>query len=242
MKKVAIVTGASRGIGRAIAIRLAHHAFAVVVNYVTNSSQAKEAVDEIRGAGNQAIAVQADVSKTTDVVRLFDEAEHAFGGVDVLVNNAGIMPMKSILEMETEVFERTFAVNVRGSFNTLKQAAKRLRRGGRIINLSSTTVDLAEPLYAVYNASKAALDAFTRSLPNEFRGRNITVNSVAPGLTATKLCFNGQNGKLSEDIAELSPLQRLGTPEDVANIVAFLTGPDGGWINGQTIRSNGGLN
>jgi 3-oxoacyl-[acyl-carrier protein] reductase len=242
MKKVAIITGASRGIGRAIARRLAHHGFAVVVNYVSNACQAKKAVDEIREAGNQAIAVQADVSKTSDVVRLFDEAEHAFGGIDVLVNNAGIMPVKSIVEMEAELFERTFAINVRGTFNTLKLAAKRLRRGGRIVNVSSTTVDLGEPLYAVFNASKAAIDALTRNLPNEFRGKNITVNAVAPGLTATNMHFDRENEALIGDIVELAPLQRLGTPDDIANIVAFLTGPDGGWINGQTIRSNGGLN
>src|ERR1700680_4627678 len=171
MKKVATVTGASRGIGRAIALRLARDGFAVVVNYANDEWEAKKAVDEIRGAGNQAIAVQADVSRTMDVARLFDQAEHAFGGIDVLVNNAGIMPAKPIVEMENELFERTFAINVRGTFNTLKQAAKRLRRGGRIVNLSSTPVALGLPAYAIYNASKAAVDAFTKTLANEFRGR-----------------------------------------------------------------------
>jgi 3-oxoacyl-[acyl-carrier protein] reductase len=241
MKKVAIITGSSRGIGRAIAVRLAHHGFAVVVNFVNDAAEAKKAVDEIRGAGNQAISVQADVSKATDVARLFDEAEHAFGGIDVLVNNAGIMPAKPIVEMETELFERTFAINVRGTFNTLKQAAKRLRSGGRIVNLSSSCVDLGMPRYAVYNASKAAVDALTKTLANEFHGKNITVNAVAPGPTATKLFLDGKSEDQIEDFAEMAPLERLGTPEDVANLVAFLTGPDGGWINGQTIRSNGGL-
>jgi 3-oxoacyl-[acyl-carrier protein] reductase len=241
MKKVAIITGASRGIGRAIAVRLAHHGFAVVVNYVNDAAEAKKAVDEIRSAGNQAIAVQADVSKATDAARLFDEAEHAFGGIDVLVNNAGIMPAKSIVEMETELFERTFAINVRGTFNTVKLAAKRLRRGGRIVNLSSTSVALGLPMYAVYNASKAAVDALTKTIANEFRGKNITVNAVAPGPTATKMFYDGKSDEQIEDIAGMSPLERIGTPEDVANVVAFLAGPDGGWINGQTIRSNGGL-
>jgi 3-oxoacyl-[acyl-carrier protein] reductase len=241
MKKVAIITGSSRGIGRAIAVRLAHHGFAVVINFVNDAAEAKKAVDEIRGAGNQAISVQADVSKATDVARLFDEAEHAFGGIDVLVNNAGIMPAKPIVEMEIELFERTFAINVRGAFNTLKQAAKRLRSGGRIVNLSSSCVDLGLPRYAVYNASKAAVDALTKTLANEFRGKNITVNAVAPGPTATKLFLDGKSEDQIEDFAVMAPLERLGTPEDVANLVAFLAGPDGGWINGQTIRSNGGL-
>ena len=241
MKKVAIITGSSRGIGRAIAVRLAHHGFAVVVNFVSDAGEAKKAVDEIRGAGNQAIAVQADVSKTMDVVRLFDEAEHAFGGIDVLVNNAGVMPLKPIVEMETELFERTFAINVRGTFNTLKQAAGRLRWGGRIVNLSSASVALGMPMHAVYNASKAAVDALTKTLATEFRGRDITVNAVAPGPTATDLFLDGKSKDEIEDFVAMAPLERLGTPEDIANIVAFLTGPDGGWINGQTIRSNGGL-
>jgi 3-oxoacyl-[acyl-carrier protein] reductase len=241
MKKVAIITGSSRGIGRAIAVRLARDGFAVVVNYVNDGSEAQKTVDEIREAGNQAIAFQADVSKTTDVTKLFDQAEHAFGGIDVLVNNAGIMPTKLVVEMESELFERTFAINVRGTFNTVKQAGKRLRWGGRIVNLSSTSVALGLPMYAVYNASKAAVEALTKTLANEFRGRNITVNAVAPGLTATKPFFDGKSQEEIEDIAEIAPLQRLGTPEDIANLVAFLTGPDGGWINGQTIRSNGGL-
>lgn len=241
MKKVAIITGSSRGIGRAIAVRLAHHGFAVVVNYVNGAAEAKKTLDEIRGEGNQAIAVQADVSKTTDAARLFDEAEHAFGGIDVLVNNAGIMPVKPIVEMETELFERTFAINVRGPFNTLKQAANRLRWGGRIVNLSNTSVALGLPMYAVYNASKAAVEALTKTLANEFRGKNITVNAVAPGLTPTIQFFNGKDKEQIVHFAGMAPLERLGTPEDVANLVAFLAGPDGGWINGQTIRSNGGL-
>jgi 3-oxoacyl-[acyl-carrier protein] reductase len=241
MKKVAIITGSSRGIGRAIAVRLAHHGFAVVVNFVSDAGEAKKAVDEIRAAGNQAISVQADVSKTMDVTRLFDEAEHAFGGIDVLVNNAGVMPLKPIVEMETELFERTFAINVRGTFNTLKQAAGRLRWGGRIVNLSSASVALGMPMHAVYNASKAAVDALTKTVANELRWKNITVNAVAPGPTETKTVCDRKYAQRIEQLDGMTPLEGMGTPEDVANVVAFLAGPDGGWINGQTIRSNGGL-
>jgi 3-oxoacyl-[acyl-carrier protein] reductase len=241
MKKVAIITGSSRGIGRAIAVRLAHHGFAVVVNFLSDAGEAKKAVDEIRGAGNQAIAVQADVSKTMDVVRLFDEAEHAFGGIDVLVNNAGVMPLKPLVEMETELFERTFAINVRGTFNTLKQAAGRLRWGGRIVNLSSASVALGMPMHAVYNASKAAVDALTKTVSNELRWKNITVNAVAPGPTETRMNSDRKYSDRIEQLDGMTPLEGMGTPEDVANVVAFLAGPDGGWINGQTIRSNGGL-
>jgi 3-oxoacyl-[acyl-carrier protein] reductase len=241
MKKVAIITGASRGIGRAIALRLARDGFAVVVNYVNHPREAENAVGEIRKDGSQAIAVQADVSKATDVARLFDEAEHAFGGIDVLVNNAGIMPAKPIVETENELFERTFAINVRGTFNTIKQAAKRLRRGGRIVNLSSSPVALGLHTHGVYTASKAAVDALTKTLANEFRGRAITVNAVAPGYTATEFFFDSKSEAQIKDFAAMAPLERLGTPEDIANVVAFLTGPDGSWINGQTIRSNGGL-
>jgi 3-oxoacyl-[acyl-carrier protein] reductase len=241
MKKVAIITGSSRGIGRAIAVRLSRHGFAVVVNFVSDAGEAKKAVDEIRAAGNQAIAVQADVSKTMEVARLFDEAEHAFGGIDVLVNNAGVMSLKPIVETETELFERTFAINVRGTFNTLKQAAERLRWGGRIVNISSASVSLGMPMHAVYNASKAAVDAFTKTVANELRWKNITVNAVAPGPTETKRDCGREDSERIRQLPGLTPLEGMGTPEDVANVVAFLAGPDGGWINGQTIRSNGGL-
>jgi 3-oxoacyl-[acyl-carrier protein] reductase len=241
MKKVAIITGSSRGIGRAIAVRLASHGFAVVVNYVSDAGEAKKVVEEIRAAGNQAIAVQADVSKTMDVVRLFDEAEHAFGGIDVLVNNAGVMFLKPIGEMETELFERTFAINVRGTFNTLKQASERLRWGGRIVNMSSASVALGMPMHAVFNASKAAVDALTKTVANELRWKNITVNAVAPGPIEVKRGCGGENAERPRHFPGSTPLEGMGTPEDVANFVAFLAGPDGGWINGQTVRSNGGL-
>jgi len=241
IQKAAIVTGASRGIGRAVALRLAHEGFAVVVNYAGNQAEADKVVGEIESAGGKAIAVRADVSKTPDVVHLFDETEKAFGGVDVLVNNAGIMALKPIAEMEDKLFDRTFAINVRGTFNTLKQAAKRMRSGGRIINFSTSVIPLTLPGYAVYGASKAAVEVMTTVLTKELRGRNVTVNTVAPGPVGTELFLEGKTPEQIDRLAKLNPFERLGQPEDIASVVAFLAGPDGAWINGQTLRANGGM-
>jgi 3-oxoacyl-[acyl-carrier protein] reductase len=240
-QKVAIVTGASRGIGRAVAVRLAREGFAVVVNYAGSRAEAAKAVEEIEGIGGKAVAVQADVSKTADVVRLFDETETAFGGIDVLVNNAGIMAIKPIVEFDDETFDRIFAINVRGTFNTLKQAAKRIRPGGRIINFSTSVTPLTLPGYGPYSASKAAVEALTAILTKELRGRNISVNTVAPGPTATELFLDGKTPEQVDRLAKLNPFERLGQPDDIANVVAFLAGPDGAWINGQTLRANGGM-
>jgi len=241
MSKTAIVTGSSRGIGRAVALKLGGQGFPVVVNYAGGAAEAGKVVEEIKASGGKAIAVQADVSKSEDVKRLFDETEAAFGGVDVLVNNAGIMTLKPIAETEDEMFERIFAINVRGTFNTLREAARRLRNGGRIVNFSSTVVALGLPTYAAYVASKAAVESLSKILANELRGRNITVNAVAPGPTGTELFLEGKSKELVEHFSKMSPLERLGTPEDIANAVAFLVGPEGGWVNGQTIRVNGGI-
>jgi 3-oxoacyl-[acyl-carrier protein] reductase len=240
-QKAAIVTGASRGIGRALAVRLAREGFAVVVNYAGNQAEAAKAVEEIESAGGKAIAVQADVSKTADVARLFDETEKAFGGVDVLVNNAGIMAMKPIAEFDDDTFDRIFAINVRGTFNTLKQAAKRIRTGGRIINFSTSATPLTLPGYGPYGASKAAVEVFTAILTKELRGRNVSVNTVAPGPVATELFFDGKTAEQVERLAKLNPFERLGRPDDIANVVAFLVGPEGAWVNGQTLRANGGM-
>jgi len=240
-QKVAIVTGASRGIGRVVALRLARGGFAVVVNYAGSQAEAAKAVAEIEGAGGKAIAVQADVSKTADVVRLFDQTEKAFGGVDVLVNNAGILETKPIAEFDDEMFDRIFAINVRGTFNTLKQAAKRIRSGGRIINFSTSVTPLTLPGYGPYSASKAAVEALSAILTKEQRGRNISVNTVAPGPVATELFLDGKTPEQVERLAKLNPFERLGQPDDIANVVAFLAGPDSGWVNGQTLRANGGM-
>ncbi len=191
--------------------------------------------------GGQAIAVQADVGDPAAVARLFDAAEAAFGGVDVLVNNAGIMKLAPLADSDDALFDTQVAVNLKGAFNTLREAARRLRNGGRIVNLSSSVVGLKPETYGVYTATKAAVEAMTGILSKELRGRSITVNAVAPGPTATDLFLNGKSAELIERMSKMNPLERLGTPSDIANAISFLVGPDGGWINGQVLRSNGGM-
>jgi 3-oxoacyl-[acyl-carrier protein] reductase len=240
---VAIVTGASRGIGAAIAQRLARDGHAVVVNYAGKAEEAAKVVAAITAAGGRATAVQADVADASAVRRLFDEAERLYGGVDVLVNNAGIMPpqLPPLADTDDTTFDRLFSVNVRGSFNTMREAAKRLRGGGRIVNFSSSVIGLALPGYAAYAATKAAVETLTNILAKEMRGKGITVNAVAPGPTATALFLDGKTPEAIARLEKAAPLERLGTPEDIARVVAFLAGPDGAWVNGQTLRVNGGM-
>ncbi len=240
-QKVALVTGASGGIGAETAKRLAHNGFAVIVNFAGNAAPAEAVVREIEAAGGRAVTAQADVSDPAAVRRLFDNAETAFGGVDVLVNNAGIMKLASLADTDDELFDQTIAVNLKGVFNTLREAARRLRDGGRIINLSSSVVGLRPETYAVYAASKAAVETMSAILTKELRGRNITVNSIAPGPTATPLFLNGKPAEVIDRLAKAAPLERLGTPEDIAAAIAFLAGPDGAWVNGQVLRVNGGI-
>ncbi|QWT19257.1 SDR family oxidoreductase [Bacillus sp. NP157] len=241
ISKVAIVTGASRGIGAAVAKRLAKDGFTVVINYAGSARAAEEVVNAIVAAGGKAISAQADVSKPAEARRLFDQAVEVYGGVDVLVNNAGVMALANVADLTDEDFDRLFAVNVKGSYNTMREAAKRLRDGGSIVNFSSSVVGLLQPGYAPYAATKAAIEATTMVLARELRGRNITVNAIAPGPTATDLFLNGKSDELVDKLAKLAPLERLGTPEDIAAAVAFLAGPDGAWINGQVLRANGGI-
>lgn len=239
--KVAIVTGASRGIGAAIAERLAADGFTVVVNYAGRADEAEALVAAIEAKGGRAIPAQADVSDPTAVARLFDAAQAAFGGIDVLVSNAGIMKLASLAESDDALFDSQIAINLKGSFNTMREAAKRLREGGRIINLSSSVVGLTPATYGVYAATKAGVEAMTHVLTKELRGRNITVNAIAPGPTATALFLDGKPQAVIDNLAKAAPLERLGQPEDIAAAVAFLAGPDGGWINGQVLRANGGI-
>lgn len=239
--RVAIVTGASRGIGAAIAERLAADGFAVVVNYAGKQGEAEALVRKIEHAGGRTYVVQADVSDSKAVARMWDAAEAAFGGVDVLVNNAGIMRLATIADGDDALIDSQIAINLKGSIYTMREAARRLREGGRIINLSSSVIGLSLPTYAIYTATKAAVEAMTRVLSKEMRGRNVTVNAVAPGPTATALFLDGKSPELIDHMAKMNPLERLGTPEDIANAVAFLAGPDGCWINGQVLRANGGM-
>jgi 3-oxoacyl-[acyl-carrier protein] reductase len=240
-KKVALVTGASRGIGAAIAERLAADGFNVLVNYAGGAAEAEALVSRIEAAGGRAVTAQANVADPAAVARMFEAAETAFGGVDVLVNNAGIMKLASVADSDDALFDSQIAVNLKGSFNTLREAARRLRNGGRIINLSSSVVGLYQPTYAVYAATKAGVEAMTHVLAKELRGRNITVNSVAPGPTATALFLDGKPQEVIDRLTKLAPLERLGQPQDIAATVAFLAGPDGAWINGQVLRANGGI-
>jgi 3-oxoacyl-[acyl-carrier protein] reductase len=239
--KVAIVTGASRGIGAAIAQRLARDGFTVLINYAGGAAEAEALAATIEKDGGRAITAQADVSDAGAVARMFDAAEAAFGGVDVLVNNAGIMKLATLAESDDALFDSEIAINLKGSFNTMREASRRLRDGGRIINLSSSVVGLYQPTYAVYAATKAGVEAMTHVLTKELRGRNITVNCIAPGPTATRLFLDGKPQEVIDRLAKLAPLERLGQPEDIAAAVAMLAGPDGAWINGQVLRANGGI-
>lgn len=196
---------------------------------------------QIEVAGGRALPARADVADSAAVARMFDAAEEAFGGVDVLVNNAGIMKLAKLADSDDDLFDRLVAVNLKGTFNALREAARRLRNGGRIVNFSSSVVGLRLETYGVYAATKAAVEAMTPVLAKELRGRSITVNAVAPGPTATDLFFDGKSPELVERMAKMNPLERLGTPDDIAACVAFLVGTDGSWVNGQVLRANGGM-
>jgi 3-oxoacyl-[acyl-carrier protein] reductase len=240
-QKVAMVTGASRGIGSAVAERLARDGFAVVVNYSGNADSAAALVSKIEKNGGRALAIKADVSDPRAVAEMFATTVTHLGGVDVLVNNAGIMLLSNLGETDDASFDRQVAINLKGTFNTLREATRHLRSGGRIINFSSSVVGLLQPTYSVYAATKAAVEAMSKVFAKELRGRNITVNTIAPGPTATDLFLNGKPQAVIDHLAKLAPLERLGQPEDIARAVSFLAGADGAWINGQTLRANGGI-
>jgi 3-oxoacyl-[acyl-carrier protein] reductase len=239
--KVAIVTGASRGIGAAVAERLGRDGFTVIINYSGNAAPADALARKIEGKGARALTVRADVSDSAAMCGIFDAAETAFGGVDVLVNNAGLMKLSKIADSDDALFDSQIAVNLKGTFNGLREAARRLRDGGRIVNVSTSVVATKLETYGVYAATKAAVETLTAILSKELRGRSINVNAVAPGPTATDLFLVGKSQDLIDRFAKMNPLERLGTPEDIAAAVAFLVGPDGSWINGQVLRTNGGM-
>src|ERR1700738_863084 len=239
--KVAIVTGASRGIGAAVAERLAADAFTVVVNYSGDTKSAEALVAKIEGSGGRALAIKADVSDPKAVRGLFDATEAAFGGVDVLVNKAGIMKLAKIADSEDALFDQQVAVNLKGRFNTLREAAKRLRDGGRVVNFSTSVVGTKLETYGIYAATKAAIEMLTAILSKKLRGRRITVNAVAPGPTATDLFLVGKSPELIDRFAKMNPLERLRTPPGIASPGALLARPGGSWINGQVLRANGGM-
>jgi 3-oxoacyl-[acyl-carrier protein] reductase len=240
--KVALITGASRGIGALLAERLAGDGFTVVVNYAGSAKAAEDVVRKIKAAGGNALTSQADVSNPTAVVGMFDSAESTLGGLDAVINCAGILKLAKLADYTDETFDQTIAINLKGTFNCLREAVKRLRNGGRIVNFSSSVIGLRLETYGVYSATKAAVEAMTAVASREVRGRNITVNAIAPGPVATDLFLEGKSAELIEHMAKMNPLERLGTPEDIANAVRFLVGPQGGWVNGQVLRANGGMN
>jgi 3-oxoacyl-[acyl-carrier protein] reductase len=239
--KMAIITGASGGIGRAVAKRLAKDGFAIVVHYAGNPAKAEEVVSELKATGTKTIAVKADIAKAEEVEVLFKQSLDAFGQIDVVVHAAGIMPLFPIASGDVESFDKVISTNLRGTFLVMAQAAQRLSAGGRIIVFSSSVLAKSFPNYGAYVASKAGVEGLVHVLANELRGRNVTVNAVAPGPVATDLFLNGKSEAQIKELSKLAPLERLGQPEDIAGVVSFLAGPDGAWINSQVLRANGGF-
>ncbi|MGJ8530832.1 MAG: SDR family oxidoreductase [Alphaproteobacteria bacterium] len=241
LSKIAIVTGASKGIGAAVALRLAQDGHAILANYSSDEAGANQVVETIKNAGGDAIAAQGDIAEPSCMAHLFDAAEQEFGPVGVLVNNAGIMRGRAIGAVTDTDFDTQCAVNIGGVFRGMREAANRLREGGTIVSLSSSVVGLYQPAYGIYAATKAAVEALTHILAKELGPRGITVNAVAPGPVETGFFMAGKPDALIENIKNMNPFGRLGTPEDIAAAVAFLAGPDGRWISGQTLRANGGV-
>lgn len=239
--KVALVTGSSRGIGAATAKRLARDGYAVTVNCVVNRDLAAAVVGEIEATGGRAIWVQADVSDPRAVRRLFDESDRAFGGVDVVVSNAGIMRLAPFRDMTDADFVRMVDVNQKGSFFVLREAARRVRDGGRIITLSSSITQLRTPTYGPYAVTKVAQELYANILAKELEGRMISVNAVAPGVVNTTLFTDGKTPEQIAGFAARTPHKRLGEPSDIAYTIAALCSGDGAWVNGQTIFANGGI-
>ncbi|MFJ8792174.1 SDR family oxidoreductase [Streptomyces sp. NPDC102462] len=238
--RVALITGATGGIGRAVTDRLVRDGFAVAVHYAGNKAKADETVEAIRAAGGKAIAVGGDVADEAAMAAAFDATEAEFGGIDVLVNTAGIMLLAPIATLNLDDLDRMHRTNIRGTFVVSQQAARRIRRGGAIINFSTSVTRLQFPTYGAYAASKGAVEAMTLVLAREMRGKDITVNAVAPGPTATPLFLEGKDEAALDNLAKAAPLERIGTPEDIAEAVAFLAGP-ARWINGQILFANGGI-
>ncbi|OSM95672.1 MULTISPECIES: SDR family oxidoreductase [Lonsdalea] len=239
--KTALVTGASRGIGREIALRLSEDGFNIVVNYSGNAAKAREVVDAIRRSGREALAVQGDVSRPEDVERLFSASAEAFGAPHVVVHRAGVMSLAPVSPDHLCVFDDIMQVNLRGAFLVLGEAARQVPDGGRIIALSTSVIAKSFPGYGPYIASKAGVEGLVKVLANELLGREITVNAVAPGPVATELFLEGKSDEQVAQLSKSAPLERLGRSDDIARVVSFLAGEEGGWINAQVVRANGGF-
>lgn len=240
-RRVALVTGGSGGIGRFVSLRLAKDGFSLVLNYAGNSEKAEQVANEIKSLGGQTLTIQADVSNEADVERMFRQIIDTFGRIDVVVHTAGIMPVSTIAETDLAVFDRVISTNLRGTLLVLKHSATHVSEGGRIMAFSSSVIAKSFPTYGPYIASKAGVEGLVHVLTNELRGRNITVNAVAPGPIPTELFLKGKSQERIDEFRKMSPLERLGQPEDIAGVVSFLAGPDGGWVNGQVVRANGGF-
>ena len=240
--KVAIVTGASRGIGRQIAIQLAQAGAKVVVNYSSNREKAEEVVKTIGQAGGEATAIRADVGRVSEIEALFSETLERFGRVDILINNAGIMGNAAIGDVTEEFFDRNYDINVKGTYFACQQAMKHMEAGGTIVNFSTSVAGAMLPTYSVYAATKGAVEQLTRQLAKEFGPKGITINCIAPGQVATELFLSGKSQELIDSYRRMNAFGRLGEPEDIANAIELLVGDKARWITGQTIRVNGGFN
>ena len=240
-RRVALVTGGSGGIGRFVSLRLAKDGFIVVLNYAGNAEKAEQVANEIKSAYGQTLTIQGDVANEADVEWMFKQIIDTFGRIDVVVHTAGIMPVTTIVDTDLAVFDRVISTNLRGTLIVLKHSAKHVSEGGRIMAFSSSVIAKSFPTYGPYIASKAGVEGLVHVLTNELRGRNITVNAVAPGPIPTELFLKGKSEERIDEFRKMSPLERLGQPEDIAGVVSFLAGPDGGWVNGQVVRANGGF-